>query len=150
MKRTHKTMNSQKPNQHYTLSDFPHRTYDKIRYGDTDRQGHINNAMFVRFYETSRAEVLYEPKNELHDEDGSFVIANLTVEFLKEIHWPGQVEIGLKVTRLGNSSVTFLQALFQNHELVSTSTSVIVHVNNNTKKSAPLNDYARKYLASLQ
>jgi hypothetical protein len=77
-------MNSQKPKLSYTLSDFPHRTYDKIRYGDTDRQGHINNAMFVRFYETSRAEVLYDPNNLIHDEEGSFVIANLTVDFLKE------------------------------------------------------------------
>ncbi len=143
-------MNSQKPKLIYTLSDFPHRTYDKIRYGDTDRQGHINNAMFVRFYETSRAEVLYDSNNLIHDDEGSFVIANLTVDFLKEIHWPGHVEIGLKVTRLGNSSITFLQALFQNNELVSTSTSVIVHVNNQTKKSAPLNEHARHYLSSLQ
>lgn len=142
-------MNSQKPNQSYTLADFPHQTYDKIRYGDTDRQGHINNAMFVRFYETSRAEVLYDPKNLLHDDDGSFVIANLTVEFLQEIHWPGQVQIGLKVTKIGNSSVTFFQALFQDDVLVSTSTSVIVHVNNQTKKSSRLNDAARQFLTTL-
>ena len=142
-------MNSQKPNQSYTLADFPHQTYDKIRYGDTDRQGHINNAMFVRFYETSRAEVLYDPKNLLHDDDGSFVIANLTVEFLQEIHWPGQVQIGLKVTKIGNSSVMFFQALFQDDVLVSTSTSVIVHVNNQTKKSSRLNDAARQFLTTL-
>lgn len=142
-------MNSQKPNHTFTLADFPHQTYDKIRYGDTDRQGHVNNAMFVRFYETSRAEVLYDPNQLLHDDNCSFVIANLTVEFLQEIHWPGQVQIGLKVTRLGNSSITFLQALFQNGVLVSTSTAVIVHVSNETKKSKSLNAKARRYLKTL-
>ena len=142
-------MNSQKPNHSFTLADFPYQTYDKIRYGDTDRQGHINNAMFVRFYETSRTEVLYDPKNLLHDDDGSFVIANLTVEFLQEIHWPGQVQIGLKVTKIGNSSVEFFQALFQDDVLVSTSTSVMVHVNNQTKKSSRLNDAARQFLTTL-
>lgn len=139
-------MNSQKPNHTYTLQDFPFKSYDKIRYGDTDRQGHVNNAMFVRFYETSRAELLYDPKNVLHDDDGSFVIANVTVDFLNEIHWPGKVDIGLKVTRLGKSSVTFLQAIFQHDQLVSTSTSVIVHVNNKTKKSSPLNKKAKDIL----
>ena len=40
------------------LSDFPSQTYDKLRYGDTDRQGHINNAVFVTFLETGRVATL--------------------------------------------------------------------------------------------
>ena len=29
------------------LEDFPLRTFDKIRYADTDRQGLVNNAVFA-------------------------------------------------------------------------------------------------------
>lgn len=143
-------MNSQKPNTSYLLKDFPHQTYDKLRYGDTDRQGHINNAMFVRFYETSRAEVLYNPHQVIHAIHGSFVIAHLDVDFIAEIHWPGQIDIGLKVTKIGTSSITFFQALFQNGTLVSTSSSVIVHVSNDTKKSSPLPEKAKEFLKTLQ
>ncbi len=36
------------------LEEFPLRTSDKVRYGDTDRQGHVNNAVFSTFLETGR------------------------------------------------------------------------------------------------
>lgn len=31
------------------LEDFPFQTFDKVRYADTDRQGHVNNAAFATF-----------------------------------------------------------------------------------------------------
>ena len=36
------------------LDQFPLRTRDKLRYADTDRQGHVNNAVFATFLETGR------------------------------------------------------------------------------------------------
>ncbi len=35
-----------------TLDAFPLRTHEKLRYADTDRQGHINNAVFATLLET--------------------------------------------------------------------------------------------------
>ena len=50
--------------------EFPLKTYDKIRYADTDRQGHVNNAVFSTFLETGRVKILYNPdypiKNRYH------------------------------------------------------------------------------------
>ena len=40
------------------LSDFPFHTREKLRYGDTDRQGHVNNAVFATFFETGRVDML--------------------------------------------------------------------------------------------
>lgn len=37
-----------------TLAAYPLHSRDKLRYGDTDRQGHINNAVFATFFETGR------------------------------------------------------------------------------------------------
>ena len=39
------------------LEAFPYQTHDKVRYGDTDRQGHINNIHFSEFLETGRVEI---------------------------------------------------------------------------------------------
>ena len=47
------------------LDLFPLRTHDKIRYADTDRQGHVNNANFSTFLETGRTEILYNPDTPL-------------------------------------------------------------------------------------
>lgn len=128
------------------LNDFPATTYDKLRYGDTDKQGHVNNAVFTTFYETGRVEIVYRPENGILDDGCSFVIANLQMNFIREIHWPGKLYIGTGITKVGNSSITFVQALYQNDQLVSTSRSVLVQVSNDTKKSVPLSDAAKKRL----
>ena len=77
-----------------SIEVFPLRTSDKIRYRDTDRQGHVNNAVFASFLETGRVELLYDPEQPLTGEGCSFVIASLKLEFFNELRWPGEVEIG--------------------------------------------------------
>jgi acyl-CoA thioester hydrolase len=112
----------------WAIADFPVRTYDKIRYADTDRQGHVNNAVFATFLETGRVEVLYNPEFPLHDPDTSFVIASLKLDFMLEITWPGLVEIGTAVTKIGNSSIVLYQMLFQNNRCVAQAETVIVQI----------------------
>ena len=73
------------------LSDFPNRTFDKLRYGDTDRQGHVNNAVFATFYETGRVEMLNATGWKPENPDFSYVIARITIDFRAEIFWPGTV-----------------------------------------------------------
>ena len=93
--------------------DFPFQSYDKLRYGDTDRQGHVNNAVFSSFLETGRVEFLYKAGAGLMAKDISFVIAGLQLNFIREVKWPGTVEIGTGITRIGNSSIKIYQQLFQ-------------------------------------
>ncbi|MCB0663945.1 MAG: acyl-CoA thioesterase [Saprospiraceae bacterium] len=133
----------------FTLEDFPISTYDKVRYGDTDRQGHVNNSVFNSFLETGRVELLYNNLNPLHLEGSTFVIASLQINFLKEIHWPGKVEIGTGVTRIGNSSFTLFQMLFQHGKCVADATTVIVQVDGETGKGAPLSDETRAAFEKL-
>jgi acyl-CoA thioester hydrolase len=123
---------------HLTLEDFPLKTYDKTRYADTDRQGHINNSVFSIFLETGRVELLFNPNRPLYRPGGSFVIANLNVSLLAEIQWPGTVEIGTAITKLGNSSIQLVQGLYQNGKIVASAETVIVQVDNVTKRSSPL------------
>lgn len=40
----------------FDFEDFPRRTFDKVRYADTDRQGHVNNTAFSSFFETGRVD----------------------------------------------------------------------------------------------
>lgn len=128
------------------LEDYPLKSYDKIRYADTDRQGHINNAVFSVFLETGRVELLYNPENPLYDKGASFVIVNINLSLLSEIKWPGTVEIGSAVLKLGNSSINFVQGLYQNGRLVANAETIIVHVDNTTKRSKPLSSETRTFL----
>jgi len=136
------------PTKTMKLSDFPLQTYDKIRYADTDRQGHVNNAVFSQCFETGRVELLYDPARPLHDVGCTFVIASSKVEYLKEIVWPGTVEIGTAVTRIGTSSMTLSQGLFQNGAMVATGETVIVHVDPEMSRSRRLSTETKSILAN--
>ena len=125
------------------LQDFPLHATDKIRYSDTDRQGHVNNAVFVTFLETGRVNIIYNPDFPILAEGASFVIASLQLNFLREIHWPGQVDIGTGISKIGNSSIRLLQHSFQNDQCVATSESVIVQVSDDTGNSLALTAEAR-------
>jgi acyl-CoA thioester hydrolase len=133
-----------------TLDQFPLQTHEKLRYRDTDRQGHVNNAVFATMLETGRVEVLYSPAQPLWSEGCSFVIVSLNVNFLAEITWPGWVEVGSRVARIGRSSVIIEQALFQEGRCVATAETVVVHMNDAEKRSHPLNELAVAYLESLR
>lgn len=132
-----------------TLEDFPCRSTDKLRYADTDRQGHVNNAVFATFLETGRVEVLYDADDPVSDDGAEFVVARVELDFRGEIHWPGEVAIGTGVVRVGTSSVTFRQGLFQKENLVAEAQTVIVQVDAASGTSRPLSDAARARLDAL-
>ena len=131
------------------LDHFPQKTYDKIRYVDTDRQGHVNNAIFSNLLETGRVEILYDPANPLASENCSFVIVRLALNFHDEITCPGNVEIGTRVSKVGQSSITFEQGLFQKKRCVATASTTIVHMNEIEKQSEPINDATARFLKDL-
>jgi acyl-CoA thioester hydrolase len=132
------------------LSAYPLRTHDKLRYGDTDRQGHVNNAVFATLLETGRVELLYAAGAPLHDAGCSFVIASLHLDFHGEITWPGQVDIGTRVSSIGRSSLTLDQALFQDGRCAATARTVIVQVSDASRRSHPLGEAAVRRLTGLQ
>jgi acyl-CoA thioester hydrolase len=133
-----------------TITAFPFVTFDKVRYGDTDRQGHVNNAVFATFFETGRVEMLYQPSHQFLSDDCSFVVAKSTIELIAEIHWPGQVDIGTGITRIGNSSLVIAANLYQHGQLVATSETIVVQVNNITKTSTPISEEVKQKLKSFQ
>jgi acyl-CoA thioester hydrolase len=131
------------------LADFPLRTRDKLRYGDTDRQGHINNAVFSTLLETGRVELIYASEAQLAEPGAAFVLARLEVDFRAEMRWPGEVEIGSRVAAIGRSSIRLEQALFQNGRCTASAVSVIVLMDDETRRSRPLSETLRQKLALL-
>ncbi len=128
------------------LEDFAGQAYDKLRYGDTDRQGHVNNAVFATFLETGRVELIYNPDDPLLEDGFSFVLAKLDLNYLAEILWPGTVEIGTRVVRVGRSSVTMQQAVFQNGRLCASAETVVVHFDQATRRSQAFSQAQRAKL----
>jgi acyl-CoA thioester hydrolase len=120
------------------LEQFPGRTGDIIRFGDLDPQGHVNNTVFATFFETGRVMLLREPGNLLNPPGVTSVLARLDINFLREMHWPGSVEIGTGVERIGRSSYTFLQTIFHEGACAATGIATMVMIDAATRKARPL------------
>lgn len=119
------------------------------RYGDTDRQGHVNNAAFATFCETGRVLFLY-PDEPLAPPGCAFVIARLELDFRAELRWRDVVEIGTVVLALGRSSFTLGQGLFAGNACVATARSVLVLMDEATRRAASLpEDLRTRLLAPL-
>jgi len=132
-----------------TLEDYPFRTKDKLRYADTDRQGHVNNAVFATFLETGRVEFLYDENGSKGDEGCAFVIAKLELDFLAEINWPGEIQIGTRVAHVGRSSFALEQGVFQGGRLAARAKTVIVQMNEATRRSQPFTETTTSRLKGL-
>lgn len=131
-----------------TLTDFPASTHDKLRYRDTDRQGHVNNAVYSTFFETGRVEMLHVGSAP-PPAGTSFVLARIAIDFRREMHWPGEIQIGSGIASLGNSSIRVRQGVFQNGLLCAAAESVIVLIDETTRRSTPLPQAMREALSAL-
>lgn len=123
---------------------------DTIRYGDTDRQGHVNNAVFATFFETGRVGIVYDQAHPVLEPGAAWVVARLEIDFKAELRWPGEALIGTRVSRVGRSSATLEQAIFQNGVLCARGVSVVVMMDETTRKSRPLSETAAARLRELQ
>jgi len=120
------------------LGQFPGRTHDIIRFGDLDPQGHVNNTVFATFFETGRVAFLREPGNALSPPGTTSVLARLDINFLKELHWPGEVEIGTGIAEIGRSSYVFAQAIFHEGDCAARGRSTMVLIDRATRKAREL------------
>jgi acyl-CoA thioester hydrolase len=120
-----------------------------LRYGDTDRQGHINNAVYCTLLESGRCDFLFEDGESLAGKGTSFVIAKLTIDYLAEMTYPGVAEVGSKIVAIGRSSFTAGQGIFLADRCYSTGESVIVLLDESTGKPTPITDSLREILESL-
>jgi len=131
-----------------TRAPFRHWAREICRYGDTDRQGHVNNAVFATFCETGRVMFLRGDPVPLVSDAEEFVIVKLTIEFRGELHWTDEVDIGTNVTRIGRTSFVMGQGLFHGPRCVATGESVLVLLDSASRRPTPLPDTLRAWLAA--
>ena len=121
-------------------------TSDTLRYGDTDRQGHVNNAVFATFCESGRVSFLYDEKLDLRGPDANFVIVRLELDFRAELFYPGTVDIGTRVLSIGRSSFRLGQGIFKGDLCAATAECVMVLVDDKTRRAMPLRPQLRRWL----
>ena len=124
-------------------------TEEKIRFQDIDRLDHVNNVAIAAYAESGRVEFLeaVTPASLQRGDAPFWVIAQLNVQFRAQAHFPGGVRVGTCVRRLGRSSVTLGQGMFDDDgRCIATTESVIVLIDADSGRGVPLPDAARTAL----
>ena len=118
-------------------ADFPYWTTDTIRYGDLDRQNHVNNAVYSTYFETGRVLVLRDPDLGLVVPHTEYALVRAVIDFITEMRWPGTAHVGTAITRVGTSSLTFAQAVFVGDTCTATGENTVVLVDAKTRRPTP-------------
>jgi acyl-CoA thioester hydrolase len=115
-------------------------TQDRIRLVDLDFQHHVNNVAFASFCATGRYNFLQTHFRPLVGLVNVFSVVKLTIDYLGELRYPGDVETGTLIRRFGRTSFVLGQGLFSEGACVATSEAIMVYVDGKTRKAAPLPD----------
>ena len=99
------------------------------RWSDNDIYGHVNNVVYYSYFDTAANRYLIE-EGGLDISDGRIVgyVVNSGCEYHAPITYPEQIEAGVRVDRLGNSSVQYGIAIFKEGEQHAAAHGHFVHV----------------------
>jgi acyl-CoA thioester hydrolase len=122
------------------LEDFPYRLTDNVRFADLDPNHHVNNAVYATYFETGRVTLMKDRSFGLMPDGLAWIMVRLDIHFRAELRWPGAIEMGLGVAKLGRTSVTFDQVVFSEGKCVASARSVSVLIDENTRKPTPLTE----------
>jgi acyl-CoA thioester hydrolase len=112
-----------------TAAEYAHFLALPTRWMDNDVYGHVNNALYYAFFDTAINEYLIA-EGGLDITAGTVVAfaAESQCQYLRPLAFPGTIEIGLRVGRLGNSSVRYELAIFKQGETLAAAAGYFVHV----------------------
>ena len=126
-------------------SIYPHWCTDTVRFSDQDAAGHVNNVALCAYMETARLTFIRDLGVAEANEAGvRGISAGMTVSFLAESHWPGQVELGTGVMRIGRSSITVGAAGFKDGVCIVAAEMTVVRLKGKTPY--PIDEAFRKAL----
>jgi len=129
-------------------------TQTPTRWGDCDSFGHVNNVQFVRYYESGRLDYFHRLLELSTGPEvvSSLIIADIHVTFQRQIHHPCALEVGSRISRLGNSSFDFEAAIFVpgEEDACSTATAACVWFNFRDNHSTPIPPAEREIIQQFE
>jgi acyl-CoA thioester hydrolase len=133
-------------------SDFPHFQVIPTRWMDNDVYGHVNNVVYYSYFDTVVNQRLIERGLlDLQSSEVVGLVVETSCSYFASIAFPDVVHAGLRVVRLGNSSVRYEVGLFKNDDpqICAAGHFVHVYVNRATQRPVPIPEALRADLQAL-
>ena len=110
---------------------YDHWITERVRFCDTDAMGHVNNVSLAAHIESGRVAYSFDllaRLARLADEERSIILRRLEVDYLRELRFPAQLQVGSRLAAVGRTSFTVETAVFRDEVCVATSRGVLVVV----------------------
>lgn len=116
---------------------------DRVRFGEIDALNHVNNVVYLRWYETLR--VIYLEHYGIYGDAGpdpKFVVKTVGLDYKAEVMRGAPYINVVRTVAMRNTSFSMEYATFVDGKITTTGTAVVVVLNaDNTKR--PLTDALR-------
>ncbi|MEZ5648824.1 MAG: thioesterase family protein [Alphaproteobacteria bacterium] len=132
--------------------DFPWHLSIATRWADNDQYGHINNVTYYSYFDTAVNRHLIEVADQDPQGDGPIgVVVETGCQFFRPISFPTVVEVGIRIVRLGTSSVTYQIGVFAEGQeaLAAVGRFIHVYVDRKAFQTVPIPPTIRSALEDL-
>ncbi|MDM0047129.1 YbgC/FadM family acyl-CoA thioesterase [Variovorax dokdonensis] len=131
---------------------FFHRL--RVRWAEVDMQKIVFNAHYLMYFDTAVADywrALALPyESSMHELQGDLYVRKATVEFHASARVDELIDVGMRCTRVGNSSILFTGGLFRGDQLLVSCELVYVFADPSTQTSRPVPALLRELLLGYE
>ena len=123
----------------------------QIRLTDIDILGHVNNSIYLVYFEMARIHYFNHMVGPNWDwmEQGVVLVKN-EVEYIQPLYLHDQPEIKLFLKHIGNKSFTLAYQLFVKDKLCTTGSSTLVGFNSKTQQTIEIPELMKAALSQLE
>jgi acyl-CoA thioester hydrolase len=134
-------------------SSFPHFLVIQTRWMDNDSYGHVNNVQYYSYFDTAVNQFLVA-RGVLDIRDGEVVgfVVDSGCSYFSPVAFPDLVHVGIRVTKLGNSSVRYEIGIYRNDDQTPAAVGHFVHVyvERSSNRSVPIPAAVRSVLETIR
>ncbi|MYN29552.1 acyl-CoA thioesterase [Duganella sp. CY42W] len=119
---------------------------------DNDIYGHVNNVVYYSYFDTAVNQFLIEAGVlDIHKGEVVGFVVDSGCAYFAPLAFPDTVHAGIRVAKLGNSSVRYEIALYRNNDPLPAAAGHFVHVyvERASNRSVPIPELVREVLTSL-
>ena len=123
------------------------------RWNDNDIYGHVNNVAYYAYFDTvANVYLIEQAQLDIHQADVVGFVVNSGCNYFAPIAFPEKINAGLRVNRLGASSVEYGIAIFKEGEEFAAAEGHFVHVfvERKSNKSVPIPESIRQALEKIR
>tara|TARA_B100001142_G_scaffold305365_1_gene334270 strand:- start:490 stop:930 length:441 start_codon:yes stop_codon:yes gene_type:complete len=136
-----------------TRDKYLHFTHIQTRWMDNDIYGHVNNVTYYSYFDTVVNNFLIDVCDfNPHEDEVVGIVVETMCSFKKPISFPDQINLGLRISKLGKTSIRYEVGVFREGENEASASGYFIHVfvDRRTNKPVSIPDSYRKSLERIQ